>query len=116
VATRFRAQRPKRCCLQQLADTHACIGDVRGSGLFFGAEMVLDRETREPATAFTNRVANAMRDQGVLLNKLGIHYNTLKIRPNLQFTREHADLLLDTPARGTRLMPRCCRNCTGCSI
>ncbi len=82
--------------LQQLADTHACIGDVRGSGLFFGAEMVLDRETREPATAFTNRVANAMRDQGVLLNKLGIHYNTLKIRPNLQFTREHADLLLDT--------------------
>jgi 4-aminobutyrate aminotransferase-like enzyme len=37
-----------------------------------------------------------MRDQGVLLSKLGIHGNTLKIRPPMPFSRANADLLLDT--------------------
>ncbi|MEY8843284.1 aspartate aminotransferase family protein [Cribrihabitans sp. XS_ASV171] len=82
--------------LRDLATRHDCIGDVRGSGLFFGAEMVLDRATKEPATAFTKRVANAMRQEGVLLNFLGIHYNALKIRPPMPFSRENADMMLDT--------------------
>ena len=82
--------------LRALADRHDCIGDVRGAGLFFGAELVLDRASKAPATAFAKRVANAMREEGVLLNFLGIHYNLLKIRPNMQFTRENADLLIDT--------------------
>ena len=37
-----------------------------------------------------------MRHRGILLNKLGIHYNTLKIRPPMPFSRAHADLLLET--------------------
>lgn len=82
--------------LRGLAKRHACIGDVRGAGLFFGAEMVMDRETKDPATEFTKRVANEMRREGVLINFLGIHYNVLKIRPNMQFTRDNADLLIDT--------------------
>ncbi len=81
--------------LERLAEKHECIGDVRGSGLFFGAEMVLDRDSRDPATAFTKRVANEMRRRGVLINFLGIHYNTLKIRPPMPFSRENADQLLD---------------------
>jgi 4-aminobutyrate aminotransferase-like enzyme len=32
----------------------------------------------------------------VLLNFLGIHYNTLKIRPPMPFSRENADLLIRT--------------------
>ena len=82
--------------LESLAQIHQCIGDIRGAGLFFGAEMVVDSTTRTPATVFTNRVANAMRHEGVLLNKLGIHYNTLKIRPSMQFTKTNADQLLET--------------------
>ena len=85
-----------RAGLRDLAARHACIGDVRGSGLFFGAEMVLDRAGKTPATAFTKRVANAMRQKGLLLNFLGIHYNVLKIRPPMPFARAHADLMLDT--------------------
>ncbi|MDX5401465.1 MAG: aminotransferase class III-fold pyridoxal phosphate-dependent enzyme [Rhodobacterales bacterium] len=84
-----------RAGLRELAGLHECIGDVRGSGLFFGAEMVLDRGTKAPATAFTKRVANGMRQRGVLLNFLGIHYNVLKMRPPMVFSRADADRMLD---------------------
>lgn len=82
--------------LRELAARYDVIGDVRGSGLFFGAEMVLDRATKAPATAFTKRVANGMRQRGVLLNFLGIHYNVLKMRPPLVFSKADADRMLDT--------------------
>ncbi len=81
--------------LRDLATRHDCIGDVRGAGLFFGAEMVLDRATKAPATAFTKRVANGMRERGVLLNFLGIHYNVLKMRPPMVFSTADADRMLD---------------------
>jgi 4-aminobutyrate aminotransferase-like enzyme len=82
--------------LERLAAKHAIIGDVRGRGLFFAAELVRDRGTREPATAETKRIVNAMRDRGVLISRIGPHDNVLKIRPPMPFTREHADLLLGT--------------------
>jgi 4-aminobutyrate aminotransferase-like enzyme len=41
-------------------------------------------------------VANAMRERGVLLNKLGIHGNTLKIRPPMPFSKSDADFMLET--------------------
>ena len=85
-----------RLQLTRLAERHECIGDVRGSGLFFGADLVLDRETKEPATAFTKRVANGMRQRGVLLNFLGRNYNVLKMRPPMVFSRENADRLIET--------------------
>lgn len=82
--------------LQDLAEKHNVIGDVRGRGMFFGAELVTDRTTKAPATDCILRVIEELRNRGILLNKIGIHYNTLKIRPNLQFTRDDADLLIDT--------------------
>jgi 4-aminobutyrate aminotransferase-like enzyme len=82
--------------LQKLAETHECIGDVRGQGLYFGAELVTDRATKAPASQFAIKVANEMRQRGVLMNKLGIHYNTLKIRPPMPFSIENADVMLDT--------------------
>lgn len=82
--------------LSRMAAKYECIGDVRGSGLFFGAELVLERKTKTPASAYTKKIANAMRQRGILLNFLGIHYNTLKIRPPMPFSRTNADLLLET--------------------
>jgi len=60
------------------------------------AEMVLNRETKKPATAFTAEIANNMRQQGILINFLGINFNVLKIRPPMQFTRSNADQLIET--------------------
>lgn len=82
--------------LKALAGRHEAIGDVRGAGLFFGAEMVLDRGAKTPAPGFVLRLVEAMRRRGVLLNKLGLHANTLKIRPPMPFGRAEADLLLET--------------------
>ena len=85
-----------RAGLEQLAEKHDCIGDVRGYGLFFGAELVTDRANKAPATQFASRVANEMRLRGILMNKLGVHYNTLKIRPPMPFSIENADFMLET--------------------
>jgi 4-aminobutyrate aminotransferase-like enzyme len=80
--------------LRKLADKHDIIGNVRGSGLFFGCELVLDKATKEPATALATTVINEMRDRGVLMGKLGIHQNATKIRPPMPFSKENADLML----------------------
>ena len=85
-----------RARLETLKAKYDFIGDVRGSGLIFGAEMVLDRDSKEPASEFTDRIINEMRHRGVIHSKLGRHKNTLKIRPPLPFSIENADLLFDT--------------------
>lgn len=82
--------------LKKLAQKYEVIGDVRGSGLIFGAELVLDRGSKVPATDFTNQIINAMRHKGIILSKLGHHKNALKIRPPMPFSIENANLLIDT--------------------
>jgi 4-aminobutyrate aminotransferase-like enzyme len=80
--------------LAELAARHSLIGDLRGRGLFFGAELVRDRATREPATTEARRLVNSMKERGVLISKIGKHDNVLKMRPPMPFANEHADLLL----------------------
>lgn len=82
--------------LVRLAQKHSVIGDVRGSGLFFGAELVLDRAEKTPAPELATRLINEMRKRGVLMGKLGIHQCATKIRPPMPFTTENADLLIGT--------------------
>lgn len=77
-----------------LREKHERIGDLRGRGLFFGVELVRDRETLEPATPDARRVINAMRDRRVLISETGRHENVLKIRPPMPFSNENADQLL----------------------
>jgi 4-aminobutyrate aminotransferase-like enzyme len=91
--------------LRELANRHPMIGDVRGAGLFFGAELVLDRDSKEPATAYASAVANGMRQRGILLNVLGRAANTLKIRPPMPFSRANADQLIETLDRALAETP-----------
>jgi 4-aminobutyrate aminotransferase-like enzyme len=82
--------------LAKLAERHALIGDVRGAGLFFAVELVADRQAKTPATAQTKRLVNLMRERGVLISRIGMQDNILKIRPPMPFQKQHADLLVDT--------------------
>jgi 4-aminobutyrate aminotransferase-like enzyme/aminoglycoside phosphotransferase (APT) family kinase protein len=78
--------------LAKLKLRHALIGDVRGSGLAIGVELVRDKGTLEPAAAETRQVINALRHEGVLVGSDGKGGNVLKIRPPIVFNRDHADL------------------------
>lgn len=82
--------------LTELASRYDIIGDVREAGMVFGCEFVLDRLTKEPAIEFTDRIINAMRQNGIILSKLGRHKNTLKIRPPMPFDEYNLDLLIST--------------------
>lgn len=81
--------------LQELAERHPLIGDIRGEGLFIGVELVTDRDTQTPATACAAAIVNGLRRRQVLISATGPKANVLKIRPPLVFAKEHADLLLE---------------------
>ncbi len=82
--------------LRGLMEKHSLIGDVRGSGLFVGIELVLDRETLAPAGAQAAYIANRLRERGILLSTDGPFHNVLKIKPPMVFTEENADFLVET--------------------
>ena len=82
--------------LTELASKYEVIGDVRQAGMVFGCEYVLDRDTKEPAVAYADRIINAMRHEGIILSKLGRHKNTLKIRPPMPFNEYNLDQLITT--------------------
>lgn len=82
--------------LDELMARHETIASVRGTGLFFGLEIVTDRTSNAPDAPRTKRIVNLMRDNGVLISRIGREDNVLKMRPPLTFRREHADLLIET--------------------
>jgi len=85
-----------KAALIALQGTHSIIGDVRGSGLFLGVDLVLDRETRAPAPNQAAYIVKRLRDRGILTGTDGPHHNVLKLRPPLIFTQQDADLFVGT--------------------
>jgi 4-aminobutyrate aminotransferase-like enzyme len=79
--------------LRELQEDHDLIGDVRGSGLFIGVELVRDHATREPAGEEASAVVNHMRELGVLAGTDGPFHNVIKIRGPLCLTIADADLI-----------------------
>jgi len=82
--------------LRALQDKHRVIGQVRGKGLFCGAELVADRTTKEPADE--KKVAAVVADcmaQGVIIGMTnrslpGLN-NTLCLSPALIATPDDID-------------------------
>ena len=81
--------------LASLSGRYPAIGDVRGSGLFIGVEIVADPATKTPDAALTTRIVNGLRERRILISASGPQANVLKIRPPLVFSRENADMLVD---------------------
>ncbi len=82
--------------IRELADRYPIIGDVRGSGLFIGVELIKDTETLEPAALEARSITDALRNEGVLIGVDGIHSNVLKIRPPMVINESNANFLLQT--------------------
>src|SRR6201996_9227620 len=83
-----------RAELTGLAARYPVIGDVRGSGLYLGVELVRDAGTKEPDPAASTAVVNGLRQRRVLISATGEHGNVLKIRPPLVFAEADATRLL----------------------
>jgi 4-aminobutyrate aminotransferase/(S)-3-amino-2-methylpropionate transaminase len=66
--------------LRALADRYACVGDVRGLGLLFGIEFVLDKKGRTPAPTVARAVFERSFDLG-LRSCLGGH--VIRLAPPL---------------------------------
>jgi 4-aminobutyrate aminotransferase-like enzyme/Ser/Thr protein kinase RdoA (MazF antagonist) len=82
--------------LKSLQEKHALIGDLRGSGLFLGIDLVTDRESREPAPNQATYVVNRLRERGILTGTDGPYHNVIKLRPPLVFSQTDADLFVAT--------------------
>jgi 4-aminobutyrate aminotransferase-like enzyme len=80
--------------VRALASKIPVIGDVRGSGLFIGVELVLDQKTQEPATAITAQLLEFAKNQGVFLSSDGPANNVLKIKPPMIISKTDVDLFL----------------------
>lgn len=81
--------------LRDIARTVPSIGDIRGAGLFIGADFITPGRNKEPDGRLGLHVVNALRERRVLISACGVEGNVLKIRPPLPFKDEHVDLFLD---------------------
>jgi len=84
-----------RTGLLELQKKHPLIGDVRGRGLMVGVELVVDRASKEPASAQTADVFERGKELGLLLGKGGYFGNVLRIKPPMCITAEDIEFLLD---------------------
>ncbi len=79
----------------KLQDKYSCIGDVRGSGLFLGIEIVKENSIH-PDKALAQKIKNELRNQNILISTDGPYDNVLKTKPPLCFTKENAKTVVDT--------------------
>ncbi|NBD29596.1 MAG: aminotransferase class III-fold pyridoxal phosphate-dependent enzyme, partial [Alphaproteobacteria bacterium] len=85
--------------LQALADRHKVIGDVRGKGLFLGAELVADHDSREPVDEkLAQQVVAECNAQAVIIGvtnrSVPGRNNTLCYSPALIATRDDIDRIV----------------------
>ena len=86
--------------LRALQEKHAVIGDVRGKGLFCGAELVADRETKDPADEklCARVVAECAAERviiGVTNRSIPGFNNTLTFSPALIATESDIDRITE---------------------
>ena len=80
--------------LSKLKERYACVGDVRGAGLFIGFELVTDRDSKTPDKALALDLIEKLRDHHVLTSVAGPYGNVLKLRPPLAFRQGDIDWLV----------------------
>jgi taurine-pyruvate aminotransferase len=86
--------------LRELQDKHALIGDVRGKGLFVGAELVKDRQTKEPVEeGVVMKIAAECLKQGVIIGRTNRSFhklnNTICLSPALICTKDDIDEIVN---------------------
>lgn len=86
--------------LEDLAERHPTIGDVRGLGLMIGVELVEDRETRKPDAAALEAVQKHAMDNQLMFIPCGPDKNVIRFIPALVTTIEELDWAIDVIDEG----------------
>ncbi len=87
--------------LRGLQNKHKCIGDVRGKGLFVGAELVTNRQTKEPMPeSVMTAIQGDCMEQGVIIGRtnrslVGLN-NTICLSPALICTTDDLDQIVES--------------------
>jgi 4-aminobutyrate aminotransferase / (S)-3-amino-2-methylpropionate transaminase / 5-aminovalerate transaminase len=72
-------------------EKYPVVGDVRGLGAMVGMELVVDRQTKEPATALTKQLVARCREKGLLMISAGTHSNIIRPLMPLAITDEQLE-------------------------
>jgi hypothetical protein len=72
------------------------LGDVRGVGLFWGVECVLDRVSKMPAPLLAKAIKEGAKQRGVLLSNEGPVGHVIKFKPPMVFGKAEAELMVAT--------------------
>jgi 4-aminobutyrate aminotransferase-like enzyme len=82
-----------RSQLESVAARHECLGQVRGSGLLFGLDVL--GSDASAAKRRNKLIVNALASEyRILIGYEGPNASILKLRPPMPFRREHADYLV----------------------
>jgi 4-aminobutyrate aminotransferase len=79
--------------LEEMMDTHAMIGDVRGKGLMVGVEIIKDKDSKEVAPKETEEIMMECFRNGLAIVNCGV--NVIRWMPPLTITRDLIDPSLD---------------------
>jgi 4-aminobutyrate aminotransferase/(S)-3-amino-2-methylpropionate transaminase len=77
-----------RADLAKLAATYPQVGEIRGRGAMIAMELVIDRETKEPAAALTAAINKACHAQGLVTLTCGTLGNVFRFLPPLVISDE----------------------------
>jgi 4-aminobutyrate aminotransferase/(S)-3-amino-2-methylpropionate transaminase len=95
VANALRIGRLMKSRLEEIQEKSKILGDVRGSGLVMGLELVRDKETKEPAPDLTKQVIHTCAESGLLVGSVGIFGNVIRVAPPLVMNETEAAESLD---------------------
>jgi 4-aminobutyrate aminotransferase-like enzyme/Ser/Thr protein kinase RdoA (MazF antagonist) len=84
-----------RQAIAALIDRYAVIGEVRGTGLAIGVDIVRDRSTKTPDPATAAAIKEGLKRHGVLVGTTARAGNVLKVRPPLAFTTADVPIVVE---------------------
>lgn len=79
--------------LNILKKEFSCIGDVRGTGLFVGIEIV-KKDSKTPDKRLAQKIKNDLRKNYILVGSDGPHDNVIKSKPPICFTKENVNQVI----------------------
>jgi 4-aminobutyrate aminotransferase len=76
--------------LLDLQKRQPCLGDVRGKGLVIGLEIVDPGDQISPSPQLTKQIIRNASERGLILGKVGLFGNVIRVAPPLVITEEEA--------------------------